>query len=79
MREVVFEGVLCVGVPVFFMVGYYVVQGVRYFIVPVYGCDNRYDASWVSVVMFFVPPVIMCLCSTYYTSKSPPPFPCLHP
>ncbi|QDS70038.1 hypothetical protein FKW77_003949 [Venturia effusa] len=67
VREMVLEGVLCVGIPVFFMVAYYVVQGVRYFLVPVYGCDNRYDGSWVSVVMFFVPPVIMCLISTYYT------------
>ncbi|KAE9971190.1 hypothetical protein EG328_005792 [Venturia inaequalis] len=67
LREMVLEGALCVGVPVFFMVGYYVVQGVRYFLLPVYGCDNRYDASWVTVVMFLVPPVLMCMSSTYYT------------
>ncbi|TLD23386.1 GPI ethanolamine phosphate transferase 1 [Venturia nashicola] len=67
MREMVFEGTLCVGIPVLFMVGYYVVQGVRYFLLPVYGCDNRYDASWVTVILFLVPPVIMCLASTYYT------------
>lgn len=69
----VFEGALCVGVPAFFMVAYYVVQGVRYFLIPVYGCDNRYDASWMTVVMFLVPPVIMCLVSWYYTCKPLPP------
>lgn len=59
------------------MVAYYVVQGVRYFLIPVYGCDNRYDASWVTVVMFLVPPVIMCLVSWYYTCKSFPSSPSL--
>lgn len=69
MRDAVLDGVLCFGLPIFFMVAYYIVQNVRYFIVPVYGCDNRYDGSWVSVVIFFVPPVIMCLWATYYIGK----------
>jgi pheromone a factor receptor len=73
MREMVFEGVLGLGVPTFFMVAYWFVQDVRYYILPIYGCDGGFDASWVSVVMFFVPPVIMALISAYYTSK--PSFP----
>jgi pheromone a factor receptor len=77
MKGYVFEAVLCFGLPIFYMVAYYVVQNVRYFIVPVYGCDNRYDGSWVSVVLFFIPPVVMTLFSSYYTSKFPftPPHP----
>lgn len=77
MKGYVFEAVLCFGLPIFYMVAYYVVQNVRYFIVPVYGCDNRYDGSWISVVLFFVPPVVMTLFSSYYTSKFPfiPPHP----
>jgi pheromone a factor receptor len=73
IKGYVFESVICFGLPVFFMVAYYLVQNARYFIIPVYGCGAPYDRSWVSAVLFFIPPVIMCLLSTYYSSKFPSP------
>jgi pheromone a factor receptor len=65
-RQNVMDGLLGFGLPVYFMVVYYVVHNGRYFIVSTYGCDTPMDRSWVTVVLLMMWPPVLLLASSYY-------------
>ncbi|KAF2417237.1 fungal pheromone STE3G-protein-coupled receptor [Tothia fuscella] len=65
-RRFVMDGLLCFGLPIFFMVVLYVVHSWRYNIVGVSGCDVTLDRSWVTIVLLFIWPPILLLVSCYY-------------
>jgi pheromone a factor receptor len=57
---------LCFGLPLYAMAIYYVVQPVRYYIFSIQGCWPPIDASWVSIVLLFMWPLILSVASGYY-------------
>jgi pheromone a factor receptor len=65
-RKRVFEIGLCVVVPTYLMIAHYFVQTSRYYIFPVVGCQPSFDNSWVSIVLIFIWPLILCLIATAY-------------
>lgn len=56
-----FEGTVCVLIPAIMMTAHYVVQSERYWILPVVGCTAAFDNNWVTVILMFVPPLLMCI------------------
>jgi pheromone a factor receptor len=61
------DSLWCFGLPVIVMIIMYVVQGGRYFISGISGCDVPIDRSWLSAVILFIWPPIMLLISSYYS------------
>ena len=62
---------ICFGIPLVCMCTLYVVQNTRYLISAVSGCRDTYDASWPTVVLVFMWPMLFVLGTLYYTSKPP--------
>lgn len=60
------EGILCVLLPLLVMATHFVVQSFRYGIAPLSGCIPIYDNSWMSVILQFVWPPLVCLLGTVY-------------
>lgn len=60
------EGILCILLPLLVMATHYVVQSFRYGIAPLSGCIPIYDNSWMSVILQFVWPPLVCLLGTVY-------------
>jgi len=72
-RQYTMDGLLCFGLPVFFMIDMYIVQGARYQIAGISGCDFSMDHSWPSIVVVVMWPPIILLISSYYAGKSASP------
>jgi pheromone a factor receptor len=68
-RQCIMDCLLCFGLPVFFTVIAYVVQGARYWISGISGCDFAVDRSWPSLVLMIIWPPIMLLICSYYAGK----------
>jgi hypothetical protein len=66
-RQCFLDSLLCFGLPAFVMVVMYIVQGGRYFIFGISGCDIPIDRSWPSAVILFIWPPIILLISSYYS------------
>jgi pheromone a factor receptor len=66
LRQRIFDIGLCVGVPVYLMAVHYIVQSSRYYIYSVEGCRPSFDNSWVSFVLIFIWPLILCSVGTAY-------------
>ncbi|RVX71464.1 hypothetical protein B0A52_05036 [Exophiala mesophila] len=64
--RVAFEAFFCVVLPLIMMATHYVVQTFRYVIVPLSGCTLVYDNSWVSVLLQFIWPPLVCLLGSVY-------------
>lgn len=56
----------CLVVPVIAMATQIVYQDSRYLLWGISGCVNSYDESWVSLVLSFIWPPIICLVAGYY-------------
>jgi pheromone a factor receptor len=67
--QYIMDGLVCFGLPAFFVISMYIVQGGRYFISGISGCDVPIDQSWPSVVILFIWPPIILLSSSYYAGK----------
>ena len=66
IRNLVFEIVLCVVIPVIIMIIYYIVQDRRYLLFSIVGCMPSYYNSWVSIVVGHIwPPVILTAAAIY--------------
>lgn len=53
-------------VPLIQMVTSYIVQSQRYAIYELSGCINLLDQSWLSIVLFYIWPVIICVIAMFY-------------
>ncbi|GKZ17358.1 a-factor receptor [Aspergillus brasiliensis] len=53
--------------PVLAMLTHYVYQANRYFLYAIAGCLNSYDRSWVTLVLAWIWPLIVCLVAGYYS------------
>ncbi|OJJ41543.1 hypothetical protein ASPWEDRAFT_147264 [Aspergillus wentii DTO 134E9] len=56
----------CVFVPSIAMITHIVYQKSRYYIFAISGCVNNFDESWVSLVLSFIWPPVICLIAAYY-------------
>ena len=72
-RQVIAELSLCFGLPAAVMIAYIAVHINRYDIFAITGCAWPIDASWVSIVLVLMWPLIFCVFSSYYSGK------CGHP
>lgn len=66
MLKAAFEGTVCVLVPTIMMALHYVVQSERYWILPVVGCTAAFDNNWVTVILIFMPPILLCIPGSVY-------------
>ncbi|RHZ49253.1 pheromone receptor [Aspergillus thermomutatus] len=56
----------CVAIPVVAMITHIIYQRSRYLIFGISGCVNNFDQSWVSLVLSFIWPPIICLLAAFY-------------
>lgn len=68
-RKQAFELLFCVVAPVIAMITHVVWQKSRYLLFAISGCVNDFDESWVSFVLAFIWPPIICLIAAYYCCK----------
>ena len=65
-RKYVLEGLLCIGLPIWFMIVLYFVQVGRYYIEGVWGCDVPMSRSWPTIALLRIWPVLLMLIASYY-------------
>lgn len=65
--------VLCVGLPGLAMLFNFFVQFKRYFVYGISGCVPTASRSWVTVVLLYVPPLVLVLVDAYFAGKGFPP------
>lgn len=65
-RAIILDLVYCFGLPLIMMFFHYIVQPNRYFLAGVSGCTPSFYASWLSIVLLNVPPLILSLANAYY-------------
>ncbi|SLM41278.1 GPCR fungal pheromone mating factor, STE3 [Lasallia pustulata] len=65
-RRIVFDSIFCIAFPVYMIIIHYIVQPSRYYIFAISGCTPSFDNSWVSIVLCFIWPPIICLVDAYY-------------
>lgn len=68
-RRIVFDSIFCIAFPVYMIIIHYIVQPSRYYIFAISGCTPSFDNSWVSIVLCFIWPPIICLVDAYYCGK----------
>ncbi|PWY69230.1 a-pheromone receptor PreA [Aspergillus eucalypticola CBS 122712] len=56
----------CAIAPVVAMLTHYVYQSNRYILYAIAGCLNNYDRSWVTLVLAWIWPLVICLIAGYY-------------
>lgn len=69
-RRRLFDLLFCVVVPCIAMITHIVWQKSRYYVFAISGCVNNFDESWVSLVLAYMWPPIICLVAAYYCCKS---------
>ncbi|KAJ5573497.1 uncharacterized protein N7459_007924 [Penicillium hispanicum] len=60
------ELLFCVVVPIIAMITHVVWQKSRYLLYSISGCVNNFDESWVSLVLAYMWPPVICLIAGYY-------------
>ena len=68
-RRLIVDLLICFGIPVVTIGTMYIAQSYRYLIAAVTGCRDVYDASWPTIVLILMWPIIFSLGTLYYTSK----------
>lgn len=71
-RALVMELVWCLGLPLVVMCFHYIVQPNRYFLAGVAGCTPSFWASWLSIVLISIPPLLLSFGNAVYAGSSPP-------
>ena len=64
--KAIFEGTVCIAMPIIMMATHYIVQSDRYWILPVAGCTASFDQNWVMIVLMRVPPTIVSITGCIY-------------
>ncbi|KAH7882765.1 GPCR fungal pheromone mating factor, partial [Phlebopus sp. FC_14] len=67
-RRMIFDSIMCFGVPLIFMALHYVVQGHRYDIIENFGCQPTVYISWAAVFIIYMPPLAFSLATLVYAS-----------
>ena len=66
IQKAIFEGTVCVLLPAIMMATHYVVQPQRYWILPVVGCKASYDNNWLTIILIFLPTILVCIPGSIY-------------
>lgn len=69
-RNHLMEILFCVVVPVVAMADNIVYQAKRYYIFGISGCVNNFDGSYMSVILGYMWPLIVCLIAAFYCGTS---------
>ncbi|KAL0952917.1 hypothetical protein HGRIS_007132 [Hohenbuehelia grisea] len=67
-RRQIFEGCMCLGLPIVFMALHYVVQGHRYDVIEEYGCRPTTYISVPGILIVYVPTLVMATASLIFSS-----------
>ncbi|KAJ8515195.1 hypothetical protein ONZ45_g7334 [Pleurotus djamor] len=67
-RRIIFESVMCFGLPMIFMALHYIVQGHRYDVFQYIGCQATVFISIPAVMIIWVPPLFFSLMTLVYAS-----------
>lgn len=65
-RNRIVESLFCVIIPIISMITHIVYQKTRYMLFGISGCVNNFDEGWVSLVLAFIWPPIICLLAAFY-------------
>ncbi|KAJ5495132.1 hypothetical protein N7539_000248 [Penicillium diatomitis] len=65
-RKRIIELVFCVVIPSLAMITHIIWQKSRYLLFSISGCVNNFDESWVTFVLAYMWPPIICLIAAYY-------------
>ena len=65
--QTIIDCLFCFGGSIYVMVIHYIVQPNRYYILAIAGCTSSFDNSWLSLVLVFIWPPIICLVDAYYS------------
>jgi len=76
-RQLAFDLVFCLGIPIYMMLAHYVVQPTRYYIFGIAGCTWSVDNSWPKIVLLLLWPNLLILVVGYYSGKLSPLIACL--
>ncbi len=71
-RQLAFDFIFSIGIPIYMICIHYVVQPLRYYIYQIAGCVASWDASWPAVVLMGMWPLILCLGAMYYGGEMGP-------
>ncbi|GAD97393.1 a-pheromone receptor PreA [Paecilomyces variotii No. 5] len=65
-KKLAIEIAFCLVVPVLAMITHYFVQKTRYMLYTISGCVNNFDESWVTFVLSYLWPTVICVIAAYY-------------
>lgn len=68
-RQLAFDWMFCLVVPMWMMLAHYVVQPSRYYIFGIAGCNWSVDNSWPKIVLLLLWPNILILVVVYYSGR----------
>lgn len=68
-RNYAIDITICVVPPVLQMIFHYVVQPERYYIFAISGCIPAVSATWVTILLIYIPPMLWTLVDAYYASE----------
>ena len=71
LKRLLIDCGLCYGFPIYSIIAHYFVQGNRYYILSITGCNAGFDPSWLKVVLVFMWPPALVLVNTYYAGTCP--------
>lgn len=67
------DTLFCFVAPLIAMITHFIYQKSRYYLYSISGCVNNYDESWVSLVLAYIWPPVLCIIATYYCCTKPSP------
>jgi pheromone a factor receptor len=69
LRNKAIDVFFCIGLPVLAMVAHVFVQGSRYYIFAISGCNASFDGSWPDIALSFAWAPVICLGAAWYCGK----------
>jgi hypothetical protein len=66
----IFESLMCFGLPCVIMALHYITQGHRYDLYEHFGCSPATVITWVALLVLYVPPLILSIIAFVYAGMS---------
>ncbi|KAI4151896.1 MAG: hypothetical protein LQ340_003216 [Diploschistes diacapsis] len=66
-RQLALELFYCVGLPLVLAVLHFVIQPFRYYVLAIAGCAPAFSNSWLTIMIFYIWPPVVCLINVYYS------------
>ncbi|KAJ9192255.1 hypothetical protein DTO166G4_6291 [Paecilomyces variotii] len=65
-KKLAIEISFCLVIPILAMITHFFVQKTRYMLYTISGCVNNFDESWVTLVLSYLWPTVICMIAAYY-------------